>query len=381
VADLHGTTLFLGVLCSLALWLVSIWAGGMSGAALLALAPTLPLLLVQDTLRFHFVVDRPGAALAIDGVWLVAMAVAMPLAPAGASVSWFVLVWGLAGSLGALLGLVLDLQVPRRPHPWRWMVEHRSTVWRFFSEFITARSAAHLVLVGLGAITGLGALGAVKASLVFFGVLNTLHMGLYMIVVPEGARSRDDPAKLRRLLSTVAMGLAALAVVWSVGGLVLPDGLGRQLFGATWPDAKELMVPMGLAMVAGGIGTGAFLGLRSLGDARRSLAARLYGTPWQVVCPLAGAVLGGALGFAIGFAIGRGIFTLLWWRALDQAFDDAATPPEGPRLAPVAPGATPGPHGPGDRAEQPGAASNGSRVGAGHIVDAAGAVSHGEVAI
>lgn len=339
VSDLHGTTLFLGGLCSLGLGVVSIVVGGISGAAILALAAVLPLLLVQDALRFHFIIDRPGAALAIDGVWLAAVVVAMPLAPDGASVAWFVLVWGLAGGAGALLGLVLDLHLPGWPHPWRWLSQHRSTIWRFFSEFIAARSAAHLVLVGVGAIAGLGALGAAKASLVYFGVLNTLHMGLYLVVVPEGARSRDDPAKLRRLMTRVVAGLMGLAVVWTIGGVLVPDAWGRELLGATWPEAEKLMVPMGLAMVAGGVASGAFLGLRSLGDARRSLTARLYGTPWQVVCPLVGAAVGGVTGFAVGFAAGRAVYALIWWRSFERGLDDvtlAAGPGANGDAAPVA---------------------------------------------
>jgi hypothetical protein len=324
MVDIHGTTLFLGAVASVVLWLIAAVLGGLSGSALMALAFVLPLMLFQDAWRFAFIVDRPGAALIVDLVWLVGEVAVLPLAPARAGVAWYVVVWGLTGGLGGLVGAVLGGRLPGRPHPWQWLVHHRETSWRFFTEFVTARASSQLVLAALGAISGLAALGAANASFVYYGVLNTLHTGIYLAVVPEGARKRDQPARLRRLLALVSGALVVVAVAWMLVGLVLPDSIGRQLFGDTWDDASELMVPMGLAMILGGVSSGGLLGLRSLGDARRSLRARFQSTAWQVVCPLTGAFAGAAGGFAFGFVLARAVAAAIWWKAFGQALRDAA---------------------------------------------------------
>lgn len=348
-ADLQGTTLLLAAVTSAVLVVVALTIGGVSGSALLALAVVLPLVLVQDTWRFLFIVDRPGWALVVDLVWLAAVAVAVPLAPDTADVGWYVVAWGATGGLGALAGVALmrawrsvpaeSAEAPaaseaarasaaarspvgQRPHPWRWLVEHRATGGRFLGEFVTARASSDLVLTALGVVAGLAALGAAKASLVYYGLLNTLHAGIYLAVVPEGARRRGRPAELRRVLVVTSAGLVAVAAAWMVVGLLLPDAWGGHLFGATWGRAEEIMLPMGLAMVLGGVHSGALLGLRSLADARRSLRARLWSTPWMVAGPLAGALVAGAPGFAWGFAAARGVAAVIWWWTFRQALDE-----------------------------------------------------------
>jgi hypothetical protein len=319
VADLHGSTFFLGVICSIALGLISVITGGISGSALLALAFVLPFLLMQDAWRYLFIIDRPAAALAVDATWLVAVVVVLPLAPDDANVAWFVIAWGLSGTVSAVLGTVLGWGLPGRPHPWRWLVDHRATSSRFFGEFLTAQALGQLTQAALGVVAGLPALGATRASLVYYGPLNTVHAGIYLAVVPEGVRARDQPQKMRRLFRLVSIGSAALASVWMLIGLAIPDAWGRQLFGATWDTASDLIFPMGLAVIAGTTLSGALLGLRSLADAERSLRARLRSTPCLAGCMLVGTVWAGALGFALGSAVGQSITSVIWWAAFRRA--------------------------------------------------------------
>jgi hypothetical protein len=319
VADLHGAAFFLGVVGSLVLVPVSIVTGGLSGSALLALAFVLPLLLVQDAWRYLFIIDRPAAALAVDMTWLVAVVVVLPLAPADADVGWFVLAWGGAGALSAVVGTALGWGLPSRPHPWRWMVQHRATGSRFFGEYVTVNAMGQFSQAALGAIAGLADLGAVRASQVFYGPLNTVHAGIYLAVVPEGVRMRDRPDKMRRLSRLVSTGQAGVAAVWLLVGFALPDAWGRQLFGATWNEAGDLLVPMGLAVIAGTILSGALVGVRSLADAERSLRARLISAPCLAACQVVGAVWAGALGFVLGMAVGQSISAVVWWSAFRRS--------------------------------------------------------------
>jgi hypothetical protein len=325
MADLLGATFMLGVLCSLVIGAISVWVGGMAGAALLGLAFVLPLLTVQDALRYAFIVDRAGAALLIDVVWLVVVVVAVPLAPADASVQWFVVVWGLGGALGAVVGVLLSPEVfRRRPRPVGWLVEHKAVGSRFFGEFVTALGLSQVLLTAFGAISGLAALGGVRGSQLFYGPINTAYAGVYLVVVPEGAQMRDSPARLRRIVAYASGGLMSLAALWMLVGIALPDSLGREILGGAWPRAERLMLPMGAFAIAGSAASGGLYGLRALADAKRSLRTRLRCAPIYVAFPLVGTALGGAVGFATGLAIGASINAVMWWQAFLASLSDRA---------------------------------------------------------
>lgn len=318
VAELLGTTLWLGVVGSLVLWPIALAVGGPTGSGLAALAWVLPLVMVQDTWRYVFIIDRPGAALAIDLVWLVAVVLAIPLMPAEASVGRYVLVWGLAGGLGGLMGVVLG-GLPRLVRPWKWLIDNRAMTWRYLADFTAARGTAQATLIALPAISGPAALGAVRAAQVFYGFLNVAHSGLYLALVPEGARQRAEPRRLRWLFVRASAIGASLPLTWMVIGQVLPDEAGRWLFSATWDEASELLVPMGLTLTVGGVLGGALLGMRAVGDARLNLRARVCCTPFQMFCPVVGAVVADGLGFVIGAGVGTSITAIIWWTLFAQA--------------------------------------------------------------
>lgn len=331
VADIHGTALFLALVCSGVLVAISVALGGQSGAALLVLAAVLPFVVMQDTWRYLFVIDRPAAALAIDLVWLGGVFVALPLMAAGSPVGHYVWAWGLSGALGAAAGTVLGWGLPSWPHPWRWLVSHRDMCVRYFTEFVTAQGAGQSAFAGLAMISGAAALGAARAAWVVYGGLVVVHSALYMVLVPEGARERHDLPRLRRkflLASAVSMGISG---TWMCVALLAPGSWGEDLFSDTWAKADTLLLPMGLAMVAGGALSGGLLGLRALGDARRSLRARLLSTPVALLCPLGGAFLADATGFVLGLALGNAISAVIWWtmfRSVPEAPADPEAAPE-----------------------------------------------------
>jgi O-antigen/teichoic acid export membrane protein len=321
VAELVGVTLMITLVGSVVVAVVGLGVSGLAGSALTALALILPLVMVQDTLRFAFVVDRAEAALAIDLAWLVMVVVTLPLVPTGSGVGWYVVAWGAAGGVAAGLGLVLAGPSTRAVHGWRWLQRSWQDGSRYLGDFATAQASAQAAVIALGAVSGLATLGAVRASQVYFGPLNTIHSGVYLAVVPEGTRLRGDRRRLERLIVATAGALALLAAAWTVIGVALPDSVGRSLFARSWPGAEELMVPMGVSMIAGGIMSGGFLGVRSLGDAQASLRSRLLSAPGQLALPLIGAVLGDAVGFALGAAAGRLLASGVWWTAFRRVLD------------------------------------------------------------
>jgi hypothetical protein len=290
------------------------------------LALVLPLIVVQDTWRYAFIHDRPAASLAVDLVWLAGVFVALPLAPASAEAPWYVAAWGLTAGIGAVCGQVLGrAAVVHVPHPFRWLRQNGDMGVRFLGEFAAGQAVGQSVLLGVGAIAGLGALGAVRAAQTFFGPLNTIHAGIFLALVPEGAQARDDPVRLRRLMLTASGLQATVAVAWTAVGLVLPGRAGAQLFGASWADASDLIGLMGLAMVAGGIASGGLTGLRALGVARVSLRARLEAAPPQLVLPLGGTAVFGGAGYVVGFGLAHAASAGIYWSEFLRALRSSQT--------------------------------------------------------
>lgn len=297
---------------------VAVAAGGEAGRALLALGIVLPLVTVQDTWRYIFIIDRPAAAVAVDAVWLVAVCAVLSAAPSDAGAAWFVIAWGATAGIGAIAGGFLGRGDLAMPHPLRWLRSNRDMGSRFLGEYVTGQAVGQVVLVGVGAIAGLSVIGAVRAAQVFYGPINTVHQGIYLALVPEGARSTGE-VHLRRLMFRATLLLAGVAGGWMWLGLLLPDSWGTTLFGETWPEAGGLLLPIGLAMIAGSAATGAFAGVRALGDARESLRARLRTVGPQLVLPLVGAAFGAGHGYAFGFGLGHAASAVIWWAAFGNA--------------------------------------------------------------
>ena len=318
VPDMLGAAVTIAGMGAVVVTIAGLATGGEAGRALVALAIVLPLTIVQDTWRYVFIIDRPAGAVAVDVVWLVAVCTVLSTAPGGAGAAWFVIAWGVGGGIGAIAGGLLGRRDLAVPQPLRWLRANRDMGVRFFGEFVTGQAVGQVVLAGVGAIAGLSVIGAVRAAQVFYGPLNTVHQGIYLALVPEGARSAGI-AHLRRLMVRATVVLAGIAAVWMWFGLLLADSWGATLFGATWAEAGDLMLPMGLAMIAGSAATGGFAGVRALGDAHESLRARLRTAGPQLVFPLVGAAIGAGQGYAFGFGLGHAASAVVWWAAFGSA--------------------------------------------------------------
>ncbi len=336
-ADLLRAAFVTSLVASLVMAVAAVVISGQVTAPLLAMACVFPFLGMQDSLRYVAVVDRPGLALASDLSWLTAVVALLAVAPAGASAAWFVVAWGMGGVVA--LGVALaTMGVPLTGNGRRWLREHREMAAPFLAEVASARSMTYVVMLLLVPLAGLPAMGAVRAAQVYYGPLNTLFSGVYLVLVPDGAREKDNPRRLVRFMAVASLAVAGAAAAWMATGLLLPDRIGNAMFGRTWHNAQELMLPMGLAVVAGSASTGAFAGLRSLGDARASLRARLCSLPTEAVLSLIGLVVGGAVGYAFGYATATVLIAMTWW-----SFFLAAVRRHRVRLASDAgPGAGPG---------------------------------------
>lgn len=312
-----GAAFVFGAVVGVGCMSVGLVVGGTLGAALAPLGLTLPGLLVQDTWRFAFFArTRGGAAFLNDLVWAGVLfpALAALIAFGHSTVGWIVLVWGAAATVAALVGVVQARTLPDPGSVPSWWRAHRDLSGRYAVEFAATSGASQAAVYGIGAISGLAAVGALRGADLLFGPMNVLIAGLVLTEVPHGARTLlHSTRRLYRNSLVLSAGIAAAGALWGGVLLLIPASLGRSFLGETWAPARELVPALTVLTVGRGITLGAITGLRALAAARRSLRARVISSAGVLVGGLAGAAIAGAVGAVWGFAASTVPEMVVWW--------------------------------------------------------------------
>ncbi|MFJ2748687.1 hypothetical protein [Streptomyces sp. NPDC087297] len=288
---------------------------GATGTAFLALGLVLPLVLLQDGLRYCFSALRaPERALAADALRLVCVVAALAVQPAGASAGRLVLAWGLSALPALGLGLwllrpyVRGARADLRPYLRRGHLGQR-----FVVEFAVGNGSSQLAVLGLGVFATPLAVGALRGATTLFGPLNVLFNSANAFGPPVLGRLGGKRATVR---ATAALGLvlAAVGAGWATALYLLPDRLGRELLGDTWADASALLPATGAQYAVMGLGTCALLTLRVLAP-KATLSLQVVFSLLSVGLLLGGYAVWGVAGAAWGLAAGSALKALAaWWR-------------------------------------------------------------------
>lgn len=322
VARSSGTAVAVGLLiggCCLAAGLL---LDGSIGAAFGALGIVLPGLLLQDSWRFAFFASgQGGKALVSDLTWMAALVPLLLLASRNPSVTRFVLAWGAAAAVAALVSGLQAWITPRLSQARSWFSEHRDLGTRYLVENVSISGAAQLRAYGVGAIAGLAAVGAVRGAELLMGPFLMVLSGVGLVAVPEAVRVLRRSVRALPVFCFLLGGAqAAAALAWGLTlMLIMPDAVGRQALGEVWDAASPLILPATLAVMSASFSTGATAGLRALGLARRSVRAQLFASAAYVTLGVAGAAMGGAVGSAWGVAVATFLASVVWWWNLRRA--------------------------------------------------------------
>ncbi|MFF4607556.1 hypothetical protein ACFY12_33075 [Streptomyces sp. NPDC001339] len=321
VARSSGTALGLGAALGAACLVVGPALGDRVGPAFACLGVVLPALLLQDAWRYAFFAAGTGRkAFVNDLVWGVALVPAMVVAARVGSVAAFVLAWGASAAVAAGYGCLQSGIRPRMPQARGWLREQRDLGYRYLVENVALSGASQLRAYGLGAIVGVGAVGAVRGAELLLGPFLAVLMGLSLVTVPEAARVlRQAPHRLGRFCLLLGGGQVAAALLWGAALLLIPDRLGELVLGGVWHSASQLIVPVTLGVAGAGLGTGAAAGLRALAAARRSLRCQLFASACYVGGGLGGAAVAGTVGSAWGVAAATVSGSAVWWLNLRSA--------------------------------------------------------------
>jgi O-antigen/teichoic acid export membrane protein len=339
-----GVALSVGVAGGIAVAAAGLLVGPGGGSAVV-LGIGLVSLLTQDAYRFAFVANsRPRAAFACDLAWTVVMGGLVVIAQvAGLELSApaVVALWVVGATAGSITGFLVSGFRPRPSHGISWLREHWSLapglLVSSLMETVTVTVRQYL----LAGIAGLGAVGAIRAAQLILSPVTVLYQGISLVASPEASRlRRSSPSRLVRWLALLSFGLAAIAFVVGVVGLVLPDPIGVSLLGDSWSAARPIIIPIALATILTGASNGGTIGLLVLGEARTlariAVPTKIIGS----ILVLGGGALAAALGASIGTAIEAGINAIVAWRAFLRAHmhrspPDEAAQPDVPHLEPL----------------------------------------------
>ncbi|WP_328763753.1 MULTISPECIES: hypothetical protein [unclassified Streptomyces] len=292
---------------------VGIAVPGAGGRGFLALGLVLPLVLVQDGLRYCFSALRtPERALAADALRLACVVPALLLQPEGASAARLVLVWGVSAFPALALGLLLlrpyvrGARADLRPYLRRGHLGQR-----FVVEFAVGNGSSQLAVLGLGVFATPLAVGALRGATTLFGPLNVLFNSANAFGPPVVGRASGKRGVVRLTLLMGAV-LAALGAGWAAALYALPAGLGRRLLGETWTAASALLPATGAQYAVMGLGTCALLTLRVL-NPRATLSLQVVFSLLSVALLLGGYAVWGVSGAAWGLAAGSALKAAAAW--------------------------------------------------------------------
>lgn len=314
--------------------LVCVWLPGGVAASLAALGLVLPVVLLQDSVRYCCsTLHLPHRALAADLLRLVVVVPALALQPAGSSPAWLILVWGLSAVPALLAGLaLLASRLRGAGTDLRSYLRRRHLGRRFVVEFGVGNASSQLSVLALGGIASPLVVGALRGSTTLFGPLNVLYNAA-TVFGPPLLLDRDGRAVVRAT-AVGGLTLAVLAAGWTAVLAVLPANAGRQVLGDTWAAAAAVVPAIGAQYTAMALGVAGLLTLRVLRP-RATLPIQVTLSLLAVVLLFTGYALGGVGGAAWGLAAGSAAKAVVVW--LRVAFIRRHTPPS-PVLSPVAAG-------------------------------------------
>ena len=212
----------------------------------LLMAATVPVVLMQDTLRYTAIgLGRPHLAAMWDGLWFVGSAAFWIIAwlnPAGLSPNGLVFGW-CALAVIALIGLAFTLGTgPRVRGLWKWFSDDPWHRVRYGVDSGLEQVSVFLVLGLAGLYVGENASAALRGSAAALAPLAIIGSALPLLVIPETARNGRPPTETWRVLMKVAALTSSIALLSGVLIRVLPQSWGRLILGDTFELSRHIVL-------------------------------------------------------------------------------------------------------------------------------------------
>lgn len=228
--------------------------------------------------------------------------------------------WPISTSLGVLL-LLCILRV--RPIRGPWFAAMANQARPLVTEMAIGAGLNQILLAIIAYSVGIAGAGAIRVAQSVLGILSLPIIGLSPLLLSFLQEVPRDVAKVRRRafrLAVTLMTVELFALTTLLGSLQWSldrKSLGARLLGeSSWVAASDLMLPLGLTMVAGSVMMVIGAGVRVLGLTGRVNVLRLRILALQVACfgalSVAFGVAGAAWGFLFISVSSLGVYVWCW---------------------------------------------------------------------
>lgn len=291
--------------------------------ALLPIAALMPLLLLQDALRYDgFAKQRAGKALGSDVTWLVA---AVTFSIPADSLWELSLAW--AGA-GAAAGLVFTAPRPlwqavRTGAVGAWMRDHRDSSGFLFLEFATVSAVQQGATWIIAGTASLASAGILRAGQMFTAPLKLVQTAATIALLPR-AVTMETPG-LGAAARKYGFANAGLALAWAAAVLIVPVDAGRFVVGDAWPDARWVAGLLALGAAFNSLSQAALIVLKATGNFSTSAQLRLIVSSVSLAALTVGALLAEAVGAALGMLVGAVFGAALWSMGARRALEGQKT--------------------------------------------------------
>ena len=356
-----ATAVSVGVLAGvvmLAVWLLRPRAGKIDLEDLVWIAPFLPAILLQDTVRSSYIAGAEQAKALLNdvvGVATQALVISVLLAVGVRTPGAVFASWGIGASTGAVVFLVRTRQWPWRGSVRLWLVETRHLAGWFTATQVVGQlqlQAVSFIVTGRLSQTDLSGLRGAQTALI--QPTQNFAMAVQSLIVPRFSRlageagasaARGDAealaaqvATLRRQTMKLALGLGVAAI--AVVAVYAP--LARLVLGhiEKFKDIVPLALPLSIQAGFYLIEVPFAAALRGMHRARLLFVRYLVFTTATMTALVIGASVdrlqGAAWGLVTGAGIGVTTMIAFYFLALHRLAKGAPTPEEPAALASAA---------------------------------------------
>ncbi|MGY1845562.1 hypothetical protein ACI79Y_18810 [Modestobacter sp. SYSU DS0875] len=326
-AQAAGASTAMGLAAGALCLAVGLVLRGDLGAALALLLLVLPGHLLQDSYRSAaFAGGDPRRAALNDVVRVVVQFAGIGLCVAAGTtgLSGYLASWAAGAWAGALVGAGQFGRPALLRGSRAWLRDHAGLSARLGSDYLINMGAFTLATSVLAALLGFAATGGLRFAQTVLGPIQVLFGATTAFLVPMLARrlAAGGPARLRRPSALASLGCFGISAVVVGVLLLIPTSLGRELLGASWDEARAVMVAVGWSQCVNAIAIGGSLPLKAMGRADLLLWVTAVQAPLILGLGVGGGVWLGIQGAAWGMAVAQtaGCVTVmtLAWRAMSR---------------------------------------------------------------
>lgn len=260
-------------------------------------------LIVQDSIRYTFIVGRKLRDLLLTDAGCASLQILLLIVTASVSGDPIVMIYALAIpalSIFTLAGLRIRL-FPRFSNAISWARSNISLNSAFVTEAILGATLGYFIAVVLNTFISPDSFAAYRATLSIFG-LTSLATNFLRTIVLRDLRASDLATPKGFLINTRKMSFMVLVAVGvTVASLYLiPDEWGKMLMGESWALMKPLFIVAAINRIAAGLSIIPTIFLRVQGVSWRATFLRIIVTIVGFGFGPLGAIVGGPYGALLG---------------------------------------------------------------------------------